>query len=147
MAGDSTAVQPGESGTGQPAGGAATAGTAQAELGDLLAGAVQAVVSAQDVLDRAALERMAAFSDAAPGALALPPLAFAFDAVRVDIELSSEVVTTSTTSGTPAGTRLLCRTLNPVTAGLFGYSASTGTRISVSLAPTRVLPAPAAPTA
>jgi len=34
-------------------------------------------------------------------------------------------------------TRLLCRLLNPVTAGLFGYSSATGTRISVTLAPQR----------
>jgi hypothetical protein len=121
---------------------APTTGTAQADLGDLLAGAVQAVVSAQDALDRAALQRVQAFGDAAPGTLSLPPLAFAFDAVRVDIELSAQVVSTSATADAPARSSLLCRTLNPVTAGLFGYSASAGTKVSVSLSPTRVCAAP-----
>ena len=123
-----------------------TTGTAQAELGDLLAGAVQAVVTAQEALDRAAIKRAEAFGDAAPGSLSLPPLAFAFDAVQVDIELSTQVVSRSATADAPARSSLLCRTLNPVTAGLFGYSASAGTRVSVSLSPTRVRPAPGAAT-
>jgi hypothetical protein len=123
----------------------ATAGTAQAELGDLLAGAVQAVVSAQDILDKAAVDRVAAFTEAAPGTLALPPLAFAFDAISLELELSSQVTqSTTTTAGGPAQTTLLCRTLNPVTVGLFGYSASTGTRVTLALSPTRVAPAPSA---
>lgn len=117
--------------------GSVTASTGQAELSDLLAGAVRAVVSAQDVLDQAALQRVAGFAGAGPGEPTLPPLAFVFDAVRVDVELSAQVVRTGSADGTPARTALLCRTLNPVTAGLFGYQAASGTRVSVSLRPTR----------
>ena len=114
------------------------AGTQQAELGVLLAGAVRAVAEAQDVLDEHARERAAAYLAAPPGSLALPPLWYAFDSVSVDLELSSEAVRT----GSTGQTRLLCRTLNPLTVGLYGYAAAVGTRVRVSLAPQRLAPAP-----
>lgn len=117
----------------------APAGTQQAELGVLLAGAVRAVVSAQDVLDDHARQRAEAYQAAPAGSSALPPLWYAFDAVSVDLELSSEVVHASA-SGGGGDARLLCRTVNPLTVGLYGYSASTGTRIHVSLSPQRFVP-------
>lgn len=115
------------------------AGSQQADLGSLLAGAVRAVVEAQDVLDEHAREQAAVFGAQPPGSLALPPLWFAFDSVAIDIELSSEVARTAPSHG-PDTVRLLCRMLNPVTAGLFGYSAATGTRVRVELSPQRYLP-------
>jgi hypothetical protein len=119
----------------------APAGAQQAELGVLLAGAVRAVASAQDVLDDHARQRAEAYQKAAPGSLTLPPLWYAFDVVTVDIELSSEVVRTTSSNDAPGETQLLCRTLNPLTVGLYGYSASTGTRVHVGLSPQRFVPA------
>lgn len=118
---------------------AASAGSQQADLGSLLAGAVRAVVEAQDVLDEHARDQAAVFASQPAGSLALPPLWFAFDSVAIDIELSSEVVRTPAAHG-PDPVRLVCRMLNPVTAGLFGYSAATGTRVRVELVPQRYLP-------
>jgi hypothetical protein len=118
----------------------APTGTQQAELGLLLAGAVRGVVAAQDVLDTSARERAEGYLAAPAGTLALPPLWFAFDAVSLEIEVSSEV--TRTAAGQ---TRLLCRTVNPVTVGLYGYTASTGTRVRVSLVPQRFTPSEVTP--
>lgn len=111
------------------------AGSQQAELGALLAGTVRAVADAQDVLDDRARQRAEEYRAAPPGTLALPPLWYAFQDVSIDIQLSAEVVNTS-----PAQTQLVCRTLNPLTVGLFGYSASAGTRVRVTLSPQRVAP-------
>jgi hypothetical protein len=117
-------------------------GTQQAELGALLAGAVAAVARAQDVLDEHAQVRVAAYEASPPGSLALPPLWYAFDSVSIDIELSAEVVRGPQPDAT---TSLVCRTLNPVTVGIYGYSASAGTRVHLTLAPQRVVPNGPAP--
>lgn len=119
----------------------APAGTQQAELGVLLAGAVRAVVSAQDVLDGHARQLAEAYQAVPAGSPALPPLWYALDAISLDIELSSEVVHTSGSAEQAGIPQLLCRTLNPLTVGLFGYSASTGTRVHISLSPQRFAPA------
>jgi len=118
-------------------------GTQQAELGALLAGAVAAVARAQDVLDQHAQARVAEYQASPPGSLAVPPLWYAFDSVSIDIELSAEVVRGA---GPGASTSLICRTLNPVTVGVYGYSASAGTKIHLTLAPQRVDPKSPAPT-
>ena len=115
-------------------------GTQQSELGALLAGTVRAVVDAQDVLDDHARQLAQEYAAAEPGTLALPPLWYAFDSVGIDIDLSTEVVRTSGAPGEVPQTQLLCRTLNPVTAGVFGYSASTGTHVHVTLTPQRFVP-------
>jgi hypothetical protein len=115
-------------------------GTQQSELGALLAGTVRAVVDAQDVLDDHARQLALAYAAADPGSLALPPLWYAFDSVGIDIDLSTEVVRTVVAPGEAPQTQLVCRTLNPVTAGVFGYSASTGTHVHVTLTPQRVTP-------
>ncbi|HET7725245.1 MAG TPA: hypothetical protein VFK68_11445 [Propionibacteriaceae bacterium] len=117
-------------------------GTQQSELGALLAGTVRAVVDAQDVLDDHARQLAAEYAAAEPGTLALPPLWYAFDAVGIDIDLSTEVVRVSAGPGQAPQTQLVCRTLNPVTAGVFGYSAATGTHVHVTLTPQRVAPVP-----
>jgi len=115
-------------------------GTQQSELGALLAGTVRAVVDAQDVLDDHARQLAQDYAAAEPGTLALPPLWYAFDAVGIDIDLSTEVVRTVVAPGQAPQTQLVCRTLNPVTAGVFGYSASTGTHVHVTLTPQRITP-------
>ncbi len=115
-------------------------GTQRSELGALLAGTVRAVVDAQDVLDDHARQLAQEYAAAEPGTLALPPLWYAFDSVGIDIDLSTEVVRTSPAPGQAPQTQLVCRTLNPVTAGVFGYSASTGTHVHVTLTPQRVVP-------
>ena len=115
-------------------------GTQRSELGALLAGTVRAVVDAQDVLDDHARQLASEYAAAEPGTLALPPLWYAFDSVGIDIDLSTEVVRTVLVPGGAPQTQLVCRTLNPVTAGVFGYSASTGTHIHVTVTPQRVVP-------
>jgi len=115
-------------------------GTQRSELGALLAGTVRAVVDAQDVLDDHARQLASEYAAAEPGTLVLPPLWYVFDSVGIDIDLSTEVVRTVVTSGEAPQTQLLVRTLNPVTAGVFGYSASTGTRVHLTLTPQRVVP-------
>ena len=115
-------------------------GTQQSELGALLAGTVRAVVDAQDVLDDHARQLAQDYAAAEPGTLALPPLWYAFDSVGIDIDLSTEVVRASVAPGEAPQTQLVCRTLNPVTAGVFGYSASTGTHVHLTLTPQRVVP-------
>jgi hypothetical protein len=114
-------------------------GGQQAELGELLAGAVRAVVDAQDVLDDHARSEAVAFAAEPAGSLALPPLWFAFDAVSIDIQLSSEVVRRTAADGSLAS-KLVCRTVNPFTAGVYGFSAATGTRVRLTLAPQRIVP-------
>ncbi len=121
---------------------AAGSGTRQSELGALLAGTVSAVAEAQDVLDDHARARAAEYAAAEPGSLALPPLWYAFDSASVDIELSTEVVRVTAADGTPAGTRLLCRTVNPVTVGVYGYHSAAGTRVRLTLTPQRVAATP-----
>jgi hypothetical protein len=64
---------------------------------------------------------------------------FAFDAVSIEIQMSSEIVRTTAADGSPTSA-IRCRTVNPFTAGVFGYSAATGTRVRVALTPQRVVP-------
>lgn len=121
---------------------AAGSGTRQTELGALLAGTVTAVVEAQDLLDEHARARAAEYAAAEPGSLALPPLWYAFDEASIDLELSTEAVRVTPADGGPARTRLLCRTVNPVTVGVYGYRSAAGTRVRLTLTPQRVVPAP-----
>jgi hypothetical protein len=121
---------------------AAGSGTRQTELGALLAGTVTAVVEAQDLLDEHARSRAAEYAAAEPGSLALPPLWYAFDEASIDLELSTEAVRVTPADGGPARTHLLCRTVNPVTVGVYGYRSAAGTRVRLTLTPQRVVPAP-----
>ncbi len=120
----------------------AGSGTRQTELGALLAGTVTAVVEAQDLLDEHARARATEYAAAEPGSLALPPLWYAFDSASVDIELSAEAVRVTPDDGGPARTQLLCRTVNPVTVGVYGYRSAAGTRVRLTLAPQRVAATP-----
>lgn len=110
------------------------------ELGELVAGAIRSVIQAQDELDDHARRRAEEYLAAPPGALALPPLHYAFTSVAVEIELSTTVTRTETAVAGGSGSRLLCRPLDPTSVSLYGYQASSGTRVSVVLAPVGPLP-------
>jgi len=99
-------------------------------------GAVSAVVDAQRALDDDARLRATEFVDAPAGTLAVPPLWFALDSVSLDVEMSSQMVQSKTDTG--VDTSFLCRMLNPTTVGLFGYAASTGMRVRLTLSPQRL---------
>lgn len=109
------------------------------ELGQLLAGAVSAVVEAQDVLDRHAEAQKVRYAETPDGTLAIPPLWYAFRRVDIEVELSAEFsrewVTPSGQTQGALEPRLRCRLLNPTSVGLFGYQASSGLRVQVVLEP------------
>ena len=104
----------------------------QASLGTVLSEAVAGVVQAQRRLDEDAVARATAYVDTPQGGLTLPPLWYTFTAVQLELEMSAAM--TRTTLGAP-GVRLDCRLLNPAAVGLFGYTASSGFRVSLTLAP------------
>jgi hypothetical protein len=113
----------------------------QAELGTLVAGAVEAVVRAQASLDEQARQRTEEYLEAPAGSLALPPLWYAFQSVSIEIQLSAAVREVAT------GTSLVCRTVNPATVGLYGYEAASGMTVRVVIAPNGAIPAtPVGPT-
>jgi hypothetical protein len=99
------------------------------ELGELLSGTVGAVVRAQEELDEHAQRRLEEIEGGAPGHPVLPPLAYTFTNVALELEMTASV----------AGSRLLCQTLDPGNVGLYGYQASSGLRVRLVLAP-RSLP-------
>lgn len=110
-----------------------------AELGQLLAGAVTAVVEAQDLLDRHAESQQFRYAETPTGKLAVPPLWYAFRRVGIDVELAAEFSQemVAPTGQAPAALepRLRCRLLNPTSVSLYGYQASSGLRVQVVLEP------------
>lgn len=128
----------------QPPPGQATA------LAQILAGAVEGVVQAQRRLDEDALTRVTDFIDTPAGGLALPPLWYTLSDVGIELEMQASVVRLDLQPGggavQPKGgaVRLDARLLDPTSVSLFGFSASSGLRVSLRLAPreaaTAVLP-------
>jgi hypothetical protein len=117
----------------------------QAELGTLVAGAVEAVVRAQAGLDEQARRRTEEYLEAPAGSLALPPLWYAFQSVSIEIQLSATV--RQAAAGDGGGASLVCRTVNPATVGLYGYEAASGMTVRVVIAPNGAIPAkPVEPT-
>lgn len=105
----------------------------RAALADLLAGAVDGVVQAQRRLDQDALARVAEFIDTPAGGVALPPLWYTLSDVGIELELAASV---ARLEARPAGpVRLDARLLNPTSVSLFGFSASSGLRVSLRLSP------------
>jgi hypothetical protein len=105
----------------------------RAALADLLAGAVDGVVQAQRRLDQDALVRVAEFIDTPAGGVALPPLWYTLSDVGIELELAASV---ARLEARPAGpVRLDARLLNPTSVSLFGFSASSGLRVSLRLSP------------
>lgn len=121
-----------------------------AALGVLLATAVDGVVQAQTQLDRDALDRVALYMDTPEGGVALPPLWYTMSDVAIELELAASVTRVDTVAG--PGSRLDARLLNPTAVSLFGYTAASGLKVSLRLAPREaatavppLLPAPPAP--
>jgi len=98
-----------------------------AELGDLVAGLLGAVVSAQSTIDADAQARTDAWLNGPPGDGPLPPpLWFTVGSTALEVQLAARV--SATVAGRPS---LLVRTANPVDAALLGYEASTQVRLRV----------------
>lgn len=118
-------------------------------LGVLLANTVDGVVQAQAQLDRDALGRLSLYMDTPEGGVALPPLWYTMSDVAIELELAASVTRVDTATG--PSSRLDARLLNPTAVSLFGYTAASGLKVSLRLAPreaaTAVPPLPPAPPA
>lgn len=104
------------------------------EFGELLASTVGAVARAQEELDAYTLRRSREYEATPAGQFAVPPLWFTFNQVAVDLEMSATVAGGAQDGEAGAG-RLLCRTLNPTMVGLYGYQASAGVRVRLTMGP------------
>lgn len=105
----------------------------QAALGTLLSEAVAGVVQAQQRLDDDAVNRATQYVSTPQGELTLPPLWYTFSAVQLQLELAATL--TRTGSGAGSGVRFDCRLLNPAAVSLFGYTAASGFKVALTLAP------------
>ena len=98
-----------------------------AELGDLVAGLLGAVVSAQATIDKDAQTRTDAWLNDPPGDVPTPPpLWFTVGSTSLEVQLSARVRTPA--MGRPS---LLVRTASPVDVALHGFDASTQVRLRV----------------
>lgn len=100
------------------------------EFGELLATTVGAVARAQEELDDRTLARTREYQAAPDGSLAVPPLWFTFSQVALELEMSATVAGGQTGAG-----RLMCRTADPTMVGLYGYEASAGVRVRLTMGP------------
>ena len=117
----------------------------QVELGELAAGAVRAIVAAQESLDEEARRRAEIYLEAPAGTLALPPLWYGFESVVLELQVSAAVVARPGRDGS-AGPHLLCRTANPTTVALYGYQAAAGLTVRFAVTPNGAIPTkPATP--
>lgn len=107
----------------------------QASLGTVLAEAVAGVVQAQQRLDEDAVNRVTQYVETPQGELTLPPLWYTFSNVQLDLEMAATMTRTSTGHGANRGVRFDCRLLNPAAVSLFGHAASSGFKVSLTLAP------------
>lgn len=106
----------------------------------LLAEAVAGVVQAQRVLDADASSRVQTYFEAAQGETVLPPLWFSFGQVKLELEMSSAIVRpkaprAGAVPDVKGDVQLMGRMLNPTTVCLFGYAASSGLRVTLTLEP------------
>jgi hypothetical protein len=113
----------------------------QASLGSVLAEAVAGVVQAQRRLDEDAVNRATRYVETPQGELTLPPLWFTFSEVKLELEMAAAMTRTSARASTSnaddqdGAVRFDCRLLNPAAVSLFGYAASSGFKVSLTLAP------------
>jgi hypothetical protein len=105
------------------------------ELGELLGGAVKAVVDAQDILDQRAQALREIYLDTPAGSMIMPPLWFAFRDVEIALEMSATIARLQARQP-----RLVCRLLNPTSVGLYGYQASAGLKVSLKMGPAGHIP-------
>jgi hypothetical protein len=104
------------------------------EFSELLSSTVGAVARAQQELDAYTMERKREYEATPAGELAVPPLWFTFNQVAVELELSATVAG-GAQSGEAGPGQLLCRTTDPTMVGLYGYQASAGLRVRLSIGP------------
>ncbi len=107
----------------------------QAALASLLVHAVEGVVAAQRVLDEDALARVTEFVQTPQGDLVLPPLWFTFREAKLTLEMAATVSRVSARRAGSNDVRLDCRLLNPAAVSLYGYAASSGIKLELTLAP------------
>lgn len=107
---------------------------APVELGELLAHTLGAVAYAQSHLDEATARRVEAYRETPAGQFAVPPLWHVFTEVQVEVALSASVRRLQQTGG-GVEPRLMSRTVNPAMVGLYGYQASAGLTVRVTMAP------------
>ena len=105
----------------------------QAALASLLVNAVEGVVGAQRALDRDALARVTGFVQTPQGELALPPLWYTFQQVKLTLEMTASVTRLEARSAASNDVRLDCRLVNPAAVSLFGYAAASGLKIELTL--------------
>jgi hypothetical protein len=107
----------------------------QAALASLLVNSVEGVVAAQRALDRDALGRVTGFVGTPHGELALPPLWYTFQQVRLTLEMTASVTRLAPRSAGSNDVRLDCRLVNPAAVSLFGYAAASGLKVELTLGP------------
>ena len=119
----------------------------QASFAALLIETVDGVVQAQRRLDTDALARTTQFISTPQGEIALPPLWYTFSLVNLQLELTASVtrITPVSTAQPDAeakrgSVRLDCRLVNPAAVSLFGYTAASGFKVSLTLAPQQASP-------
>ena len=117
--------------------------TSLVDLSDLLVTTVDAVIQSQEKLDAYNRRQQEIFDATPEGELAVPPLWFAITNVAVELELSASVAqqrVVDDQGGERFRSRLICKTLNPLAVGLFGYQASAGLKVRLQLGPGGVMP-------
>lgn len=98
-----------------------------AELGDLVAGLLGAVVTAQAAIDEDAQARTDAWlNDRPEGESVPPPLWFTVSSTALEVQLAARV-----SRGESRRPSLFVRTASPVDAALHGHDASTQVRLRV----------------
>ncbi|MBS1158539.1 MAG: hypothetical protein H6R15_958 [Proteobacteria bacterium] len=107
----------------------------QASLGSLLAEVANGVTQAQRQLDEDAQARVSSYVKTPQGGIALPPLWYTFGEIKVDFEMAASVTRIAKEQAGAAGVRLDCRLVNPLAVSLFGYSAASSFKVSLTLAP------------
>jgi hypothetical protein len=108
----------------------------QAPLSSLLCEAVAGVLRAQAELDRDALSRVTQFAQTPQGTLCLPPLWYSLSQVDLSLEMAASVSGSARQAVSSSNNvRLDCRLLDPTMVSLFGYTAASGLKVSLRLAP------------
>jgi len=104
------------------------------EMGELLGQTIKSVVNAQEEMDNYTEARRHEYEQAEEGSFALPPIWYIFNHVSIELEMSASI---SQVADQP---HVVCQTLNPAMVSLYGYTASSGMRVRVDMAPQGVLP-------
>lgn len=101
-----------------------------AELGDLLCGLARSIVRAQDELDQHASRQATQYVQLPSGTLAMPPLWYTVKNAVVEVAMA----------GVLQSQQMICRLVNPAGVAMYGYEASSGVRVRISIGPSAVAP-------